>query len=100
MSAHAGGITSLRCRGQKKQARNSAAVGECKEKREPAAFSGHRKADCSSTSANTNVIKLRIVENELSKRRLIFVFMVLTKCEKCAARFRCFKDLEMRKRAL
>jgi len=51
-------------------------------------------------SVRTNVIKLRIVENELSKRRLIFVFMVLTKCEKCAARFRCFKDLEMRKRAL
>lgn len=48
----------------------------------------------------TNVIKLKIIENELSKRRLIFAFRGLTESEKCAARFRCIKDFEMRKRAL
>ena len=63
-------------------------------------LSTDKERDLIRPSVRTNVIKLRIVENELSKRRLIFVFMVLTKCEKCAARFRCSKDLEMRKRAL
>ena len=51
-------------------------------------------------SVRTNVIKLRIIENERSKRMLIFVYWGLTKNEKCAARFRCIKDFEMRKRAL
>ena len=32
--------------GRKSKLAISAAVGECKDQRKPAAFSGHRKADC------------------------------------------------------